>query len=218
MNAALPRGRLVSFEGGEGAGKSTAIAAAVQAISALGIEVVQLREPGGTPLGESIRGLLLAPEHRAMAAETELLLMFASRAQLVRERVQPALARGAWVVADRFTDASFAYQGGGRGLDGGIIAELERWAVGLRPDLVLLLDMPVAAGLARARGRGGAADRIEAESEAFFERVRERYRQRAGADPDGWGVIDATQSITDVAAQVAAAVTALAARHPLAQD
>jgi len=202
------RGRLLSFEGGEGAGKSTAIAAAVAVIEAHGIEVVRVREPGGTPLGEAIRALLLAPEHRGMAAPTELLLMFASRAQLVREVVEPALARGAWVVADRFTDASFAYQGAGRGLDAGVIADLERWAVGLRPDRVLLLDLPVADGLARARSRGGPADRIEAESQAFFERVRLAYRQRAAAEPARWTLIDASLAIEDVAQAVGNAVAA----------
>lgn len=210
MSASSVRGKLISFEGGEGVGKSTAIAAAVAALVRRGIQVVQVREPGGTPLGESIRSLLLAQEHRDMCAETELLLMFASRAQLLRERVAPALADGAWVVADRFTDASFAYQGGGRGLDRGVIAELERWAVGVKSDLVLLLDMPIAAGLARARARGGAADRIEVESHAFFERVRDSYRQRAQAEPTRWRVIDASQSINSVADAVTNAVLALA--------
>jgi dTMP kinase len=210
LNTPAPRGRLVSFEGGEGAGKSTAIAAAVAALERRGIAVVQVREPGGTLLGEAIRELLLTPGHRNMDARAELLLMFAARAQLVAERVLPALQRGAWVIADRFTDASFAYQGGGRGLDAGAIAELERWVVGLRPDLVLLLDMPVQQGLDRARARGGEADRIERESIDFFERVRACYRQRAAADPAGWRVIDAGQSIEAVAAAVAGAVLNLA--------
>ncbi len=204
------RGKLISFEGGEGVGKSTAIAAAVSALVSRGFNVVQVREPGGTPLGESIRALLLAPEHREMCAETELLLMFASRAQLLREKIAPALASGAWVVADRFTDASFSYQGGGRGLDPSVIAELERWAVGVKSDLVLLLDLPIAAGLARARARGGEADRIEVESHEFFERVRDCYRRRAQANPPRWRVIDASQSIATVAAAVTEAVLALA--------
>ncbi len=205
------RGRLISFEGGEGAGKSTAIAAAVGALAERGIDVVQVREPGGTPIGEAIRGVLLAPGHRGLCAQTELLLMFASRAQLVQEVVAPALARGAWVVADRFSDASFAYQGGGRGLDGGWIAELERRCVGLRPDLTLLLDLPVAAGLARARGRGGESDRIERESQAFFERVRAAYRGMAAQDPQRWRVVDASAPLDAVVACVAAHVAALAA-------
>lgn len=214
MSAAALRGRLVSFEGGEGAGKSTAMAAAVAALRATGLEIVQVREPGGTALGEAIRRLLLAPEHRGMHARTELLLMFASRAQLVEEIVRPALARGAWVIADRFTDASFAYQGGGRGLDSGLIAELERWTVGLRPDLSLLLDLAVADGLARARGRGGEADRIEQENAAFFERVRGRYRELARAEPGRWRVIDASQPVETVAAEVAECVLGLARPGP----
>ena len=209
MSEREARGKLISFEGGEGAGKSTALAAAVEAIREGGHEVVQVREPGGTALGESIRSLLLAPERRDMCAESELLLMFASRAQLVRETVLPALQRGAWVVTDRFTDASFAYQGGGRGIGSGIIAELERWAAGCRPDLTLLLDLPVAAGLQRVGQRGGEKDRIEQETQAFFERVRQRYRELATADPRRWVVIDAGQPQEKVALDVEAAVRAL---------
>ncbi len=210
--SASARGHLISFEGGEGAGKSTAIAAAVAALVARGLEVVQVREPGGTAIGEAIRDVLLAPGHRGLCAQTELLLMFASRAQLLHEIIAPALARGAWVVADRLTDASFAYQGGGRGLDGGWIAELERRCVGLRPDLTLLLDLPVADGLARARGRGGESDRIERESEAFFERVRAAYRAMAAAEPERWRVVDAGAPLEDVVACVEAHVAALAER------
>lgn len=209
MSVAETSGKFISFEGGEGAGKSTALAAAVEAIRRGGHEVVQVREPGGTALGESIRSLLLAPDRRGMCRESELLLMFASRAQLVRETVLPALRRGAWVVADRFTDASFAYQGGGRGIDSGIIAELERWAAGRRPDLTLLLDLPVADGLQRVGQRGGERDRIEQESQAFFERVRQRYRELASADPERWTVIDASQPQQQVALDVQAAVRIL---------
>jgi dTMP kinase len=199
-------GRLVSFEGGEGAGKSTAIAAAADWLAARGITVVRTREPGGTTLSEAIRGLLLDPANAGMCAETELLLMFAARAQLVREVVRPALERGAWVLADRFTDASFAYQGGGRGIDGARIAELERWTVGLRPHRSLLLDVCVDTGLQRARGRDTAADRIEQEHPAFFERVRATYRARAIADPQRWRIIDAAAPPAEVAAQVTAAL------------
>lgn len=197
-------GRFISLEGGEGAGKSTVMAAVRQTLEARGIEVVQTREPGGTPAGEAIRELLLDPAH-ALAAETELLLMFASRAQLVRELIRPALARGAWVLSDRFTDASFAYQGGGRGIDSGRIAELERWAAGLKPDLTLLLDVGVAEGLARARGRG-EPDRIERERESFFERVRAAYLARAAAEPGRFRVIDAGQSVEAVLAEVRTAL------------
>lgn len=201
-------GRLVSFEGGEGAGKSTVISAVAAELDARGIEVLVTREPGGTPVGEAIRALLLDPAHPALSAETELLMMFASRAQLVRQSIRPALARGMWVLTDRFTDASFAYQGGGRGLDSGIIAELERWAAGIRPDLTLLLDVPVDVGLERARERGGT-DRIEAESLAFFERVRATYRARAAAEPQRIRVVDAARPAEQVAADVIAAVQAL---------
>jgi dTMP kinase len=181
---------LVTIEGGEGAGKSTVREAVARRLAARGYEVVQTREPGGTAAGEAIRAVLLDPA-QTLAAETELLLMFASRAQLVRELVLPALARGAAVLSDRFTDASFAYQGGGRGLDMGRIAELERWAVGIRPDLTLLLDVGVDIGLARARSRGTEPDRIEREQLAFFERVRAVYLARAAREPRRFLLIDA---------------------------
>jgi dTMP kinase len=196
-------GLFISIEGGEGAGKSTVIAALREALDATGREVVLTREPGGTPEGEAIRGILLDPANQ-LAPEAELLLMFASRAQLVRQLIRPALARGAVVVADRFTDASFAYQGGGRGLDMGRIAELERWAAGLKPDLTLLLDVGVAQGLARARSRGGEPDRIEREREDFFERVRATYLARAAAEPGRFRVVDASQPADAVRATVQA--------------
>jgi dTMP kinase len=194
-------GLLVSIEGGEGAGKSTVLAAVRAALAATGREVVCTREPGGTDAGEAIRALLLDPA-RTLCAETELLLMFASRAQLVRERIEPALARGAYVVCDRFTDASFAYQGGGRGMDAGRIAELERWAAGRKPDLTLLLDVGIDQGLARARSRGAEPDRIERESAQFFERVRAVYLTRAAAEPARFRVIDASRPADAVVADV----------------
>jgi dTMP kinase len=194
-------GVLVSLEGGEGAGKSTVLSALRDALAASGREVVCTREPGGTPAGEAIRGVLLDPS-RTLFAETELLLMFAARAQLVRELVEPALARGAAVLCDRFTDASFAYQGGGRGLEAGRIAELERWAAGRKPDLTFLLDVGVAQGLARARSRGGEPDRIERETDTFFERVRATYLARAAAEPQRFRVIDASQPPESVLADV----------------
>jgi dTMP kinase len=188
------RGRFISLEGGEGAGKSTLLAGLRAHIAGQGVDLVQTREPGGTPVGEAVRAIVLDPAMRGMAAETELLLMFASRAQLVRETIAPALAAGRWVLCDRYVDASYAYQGGGRGQPLARIAELERWACdGVSPDLTLLLDLPVATGRARAAGRGGA-DRIEAEADAFFERVRERYRARAAAEPARFRLIDAGQS------------------------
>lgn len=207
------RGRLISFEGGEGAGKSTVIAAAAEHLDLRGIEVAVTREPGGTLAGEAIRAFLLDPAHGALSPESELLLMFASRAQLVRETIRPALERGVWVLTDRFTDASFAYQGGGRGIESGIIAELERWAVGLKPDLTLLLDVPVEVGLQRARTRSGT-DRIEAEPNAFFEQVRAVYLARAAAEPERIRTIDASASPARVAAEVLSRIDALLPEPP----
>ncbi|MHB8912328.1 MAG: dTMP kinase [Lysobacter sp.] len=203
---ALPlqvQARLVTLEGGEGAGKSTVLAALRDTLQVAGAEVVCTREPGGTPLAEQIRGLLLDIHHEPPAPVTELLLMFAARAQHVRETLLPALQGGAWVVSDRFTDASYAYQGAGRGGDERFIAELERRAVGIVPALTLLLDVPVDVGLRRARARG-AADRIEGERKDFFERVRAGYLARALAEPQRFRVIDATQSVETVAAQAVA--------------
>ena len=192
MNPA--RGRFISLEGGEGAGKSTLLAGVLDCLRLRGLSVVQAREPGGTPVGEAVRAIVLDPALAPLAAETELLLMFASRAQLVREVIEPALAAGQWVVCDRFADASYAYQGGGRGQPAARIEELERWACdGVKPDLTLLLDLPVAAGRARAAGRG-EADRIESEADAFFERVRASYRARAAQEPGRFRVIDASQA------------------------
>jgi dTMP kinase len=189
-----PRGKFISLEGGEGAGKSTLLAGLREHIERHGITLVQTREPGGTAVGEAVRAIVLDPALHGLAAETELLLMFASRAQLVREVIEPALRAGQWVLCDRFADASYAYQGGGRGQPAERIAELERWAcAGLKPDLTLLLDLPVATGRARAAGRGDA-DRIEVEADAFFERVRASYRERAAAEPQRFRVIDASQS------------------------
>lgn len=185
-------GFLVTLEGGEGAGKTTVLNALRECLVEQGYEVVSTREPGGTSAGEMIRGVLLNPELN-LFSETELLLMFAARAQLVRELIQPAIARGAAVISDRFTDASFAYQGGGRGLDMGRIAELERWAAVIKPDLTFLLDVSVQQGLARARSRGGELDRIELEREDFFERVRATYLNRAKNETSRFRIIDASQ-------------------------
>lgn len=190
----LPRGKFISLEGGEGAGKSTLLAGLVAVLERHGVSLVQTREPGGTQLGEAVRGIVLDSAQRGLTAETELLLMFASRAQLVREVIAPALDAGQWVLCDRFADASYAYQGGGRGQPSERIAELERWAcAGLHPDMTLLLDLPVATGRARAAGRG-EADRIETEADVFFERIRATYRQRAIAEPKRFRVIDASQA------------------------
>ncbi len=203
-----PRGKFISVEGGEGAGKSTLLAGLRDSLETRGISVVQTREPGGTPVGEAVRAIVLDPALRGLAAETELLLMFASRAQLVREVIEPSLAAGQWVLCDRFADASHAYQGGGRGQPASRIVELERWVCDdVKPDLTLLLDLPVATGRARAAGRG-RADRIESEADAFFERVRAAYRERAALEPGRFRVIDASRP---PAAVLQAAIEALTA-------
>ena len=214
--------RFISLEGGEGAGKSTAIASLREALLRRGHEVVMTREPGGTPLAERIRTLMLARRgspsgaggdaagdgDEPLAAETELLLVFAARAQHVRHLVRPALQRGAFVVCDRFTDSSYAYQGDGRGLDPAWIADLERRVVGLRPGLTLLLDLDVREGRARTSGRDLWPDRIESEQDDFFERVREGFRRRAAAEPQRFRLIDASRSPAEVGAAVAAALDA----------
>ncbi|QIL20988.1 dTMP kinase [Thermomonas sp. HDW16] len=204
--------RLLSIEGGEGAGKSTVLRALRDALAEDGFEVVSTREPGGTPLAERIRELLLDPSHEPASPETELLLMFASRAQHVREVVLPALQRGAWVISDRFTDSSYAYQGAARGLDAAFIAELERRVVGIEPGLTLLLDLGVAHGRERTRGRdllgGSSPDRIERERDEFFERVREGFLLRAARHPQRIRVLDASPDAERVAE---AALQALAA-------
>ena len=206
--ALLSQPRLITLEGGEGAGKTSAIAAIRDRLQAAGHDVVLTREPGGTPLSERIRELLLGSQEEPLAAETELLLMFASRAQHVREVVRPALRRGAFVISDRFTDSSYAYQGAGRGLDREWIAALERRAVGLKPGLTLLLDLDVREGRARTAGRDLWPDRIESEQDDFFERVRAGFRARAAAEPQRFRVIDAAQPPDGVGAAVDAAIRA----------
>ena len=203
--------RLLTIEGGEGAGKSTVLSALRDALLADGFEVVTTREPGGTPLAERIRDLLLAAGDEPVHPSTELLLMFAARAQHVQQVVLPALARGAWVISDRFTDSSYAYQGAARGMDEGFIAELERRAVGIEPGLTLLLDLGVAHARERTRGRdlldGASPDRIERERDDFFERVRAGFLARAAQQSQRIRVIDASP---DVATVAAAALDALA--------
>ena len=212
MRALLRQPRLLSIEGGEGAGKSTVLRALRQALEADGFEVVSTREPGGTPLAERIRGLLLDPAHEPATPETELLLMFAARAQHVREVVLPALGRGAWVISDRFTDSSYAYQGAARGLDAAFIADLEQHVVGIEPGLTLLLDLGVAHGRERTRGRallgGSSPDRIERERDEFFEKVRDGFLARARQHPDRIRVIDAAPGAEAVAGAALAALAA----------
>lgn len=193
------QGVFISFEGIDGAGKSTHIDALAQALRTAGRSVVLTREPGGTPLAEKIRALAL---HEPMDALTEALLMFAARRDHLTQVIVPALARGDVVLCDRFTDATYAYQGGGRGLPLERIAVLEDWAQGaLRPDLTLLFDLPVAVGLARA-GKRSAADRFEQEDRAFFERVRAMYLERAAHYPERYRIINADQPIAAVRAAV----------------
>ncbi|UCE88293.1 MAG: dTMP kinase [Pseudomonadota bacterium] len=200
-------GLFITVEGGEGVGKSSNIAFIRKFLEDSGKTVLSTREPGGTTLGERIRALLLDARHDAMSDDTELLLMFAARAQHLDEVIRPALARGEWVLCDRFTDATYAYQGSGRGIDTGRIAQLEQWVQGnLRPDLTLLLDMPVAEGLARA-GERGAPDRFEREQLEFFERVRTGYLALAKAHPERYRVIDSARALEDVQAQIAAVLT-----------
>lgn len=203
--------RFVTIEGGEGAGKTTVIGALRASLQADGGEVLTTREPGGTPLAERIRALLLKADPddavEPVAADTELLLMFAARAQHLRETIVPALERGAWVISDRFTDSSYAYQGGGRGIDDGFIAELERRVATVQPSLTLLLDIGVGEGRERARGRDlafGGPDRIERERDDFFERVRSTFLARAAAEPQRIRVIDATRPADVVAAEAVA--------------
>ena len=206
MSALATQPRLVTLEGGEGAGKTTVLHALRDALAATGADVVCTREPGGTPLAERIRELLLDPNHEPASPQAELLLMFASRAQHVRETLLPALKRGAWVLCDRFTDSSYAYQGGGRGLDAALIATLEREVVCIRPGLTLLLDVGVDEGRQRARGRDLVPDRIERERDEFFERVRAAYLARAAAEPQRIRVLDASRPATEVAAEAVSAL------------
>jgi dTMP kinase len=197
-------GRFITFEGIEGAGKSTHIADAAGRLTELGLPVITTREPGGAPIAERIRGLLIDPQHLGMDETAELLLMFAARAEHLGKTIRPALQSGTWVVCDRFTDATYAYQGGGRGIDPARIAILETLVQGpLRPDLVLLFDLPPEVGLARARGRG-ESDRFERETLSFFERTRRAYRERAAADSRRYRLIDATASLDQVRQQVLA--------------
>lgn len=198
------RGRFVTFEGIEGVGKSTQVDRARAALVATGADVVTTREPGGTALAERIRAVVLDHGDEPVPPAAELLLMFAARAVHTANLVRPALDRGAWVLCDRYTDATYAYQGGGRGVADRDIASLAGLAhPGLAPDLTLLFDAPVAIAFGRARGRSSAADRIESETLEFFERVRAKYLAIARAEPDRVRVIDATRTPDEIATAVA---------------
>jgi dTMP kinase len=207
----MQKGLFITLEGGEGAGKSTQLAFVQEMLQerlgAAGKTLHVTREPGGTKLSEQIRELLLDYRQTAMDSDTELLLMFAARAQHLAQLIRPALEAGEWVLCDRFTDATYAYQGGGRGIDMARIAALEDWVQGsLRPDLTLLLDLPVDVGMARA-GQRGELDRFEREKVDFFEKVRQTYRDRAKDEPERFRIIDAAQGIEQVQQQITTVLT-----------
>jgi dTMP kinase len=198
----VKNGFFISLEGGEGAGKSTQQKRIVEWLSGHGKTVIEAREPGGTVVSEQIRQVLLDTRNAGLNATAELLLMFAARSQLVQEVILPALSEGKFIVCDRFTDASYAYQGGGRQLGAEIVATVEKLVLNdLQPDLTLLFDLPVKLGMTRVAGRGDA-DRFEVESTRFFERVRNTYLERAAADPQRFRVIDASQDQEQVWRQV----------------
>ncbi len=202
MQTGMEKGRFLTLEGIEGAGKSTNLAFIQAYLEKCGKSVRVTREPGGTSLGEAVRALLLSHQHEGMASETELLLMFAARAEHLARVIRPTLARGAWVLCDRFTEATYAYQGGGRGIPLERIAQLEQWLQGpLRPDLTLLLDLPVAVGLSRA-GQRGRPDRFEKEKRGFFEGARRAYLALAQRHPQRFRVIDAARPLAEVQDQI----------------
>jgi len=205
----LTRGKFITLEGGEGAGKSSNIPFIEAYLRERGIKLLMTREPGGTPLSERIREILLDKQEQHMTSDTELLLMFAARAQHLEQVILPALANGEWVICDRFTDATYAYQGGGRGIARERIGILEQWVQGeFRPDKTLIFDLPVATGLARA-GQRSSPDRFEQENLTFFERVREAYLQRAASAPQRYAIIDAAPDLPTVQAQIAAILDTL---------
>lgn len=196
------RGLFITFEGGEGVGKSTALDYLRGQLSAAGIPVEVTREPGGTALGEEVRGVLLSVRDTPVDPMAELLLMFAARAQHIAEKISPALDRGTWVLCDRFTDASYAYQAGGRRLPMQWVQQLESLVQGeLHPDCTLLLDAPIATGIERARGRG-ELDRFEREEGEFFQRVRDTYLRLARESSGRYRLVDASQPLDEVQAQL----------------
>ncbi|WP_455138824.1 dTMP kinase [Thermophilibacter sp.] len=204
------RGIFITLEGADGCGKSTQAGPLADALAAGGREVVRLREPGGTPISEKVRALLLDPANAGMAAECELMLYEASRAQLVREVIEPALARGAAVLCDRFYDSTYAYQAGGRGLPDELVRRANALgSCGLAPDRTLVLDLDPE--LAYARATAGGADRMEAEGLAFQRRVRDAYLRLAAEEPDRVRVVDASGERDEVAVRLRAAVADLGA-------
>ena len=206
----LAQGKFITLEGGEGVGKSTNLQFITQWLDEQGISYIQTREPGGTPLAEQLRNLLLEKRDEAVDPTAELLMVFAARAQHLSEVIRPALASGKWVVCDRFTDATYAYQGGGRGLDRNLIAQMEQTVQGdLRPDRVLLLDVDPEIGLRRAASTG-EADRFESEQIDFFRKVRAAYRARAEADPARYTMVDASVPLEKVRQNLALALQQIA--------
>ena len=196
------KGRFITVEGTEGVGKSTNMAYVKQWLEHKGHEVIHTREPGGTPFAEEIRELLLSKREEKVNSQTELLLMFAARCQHVYQKIQPALEQGVWVLCDRFTDASFAYQGAGRDLGFDKLRQLEEWSLqGFKPDLTLMLDLPIEVGLERARQRG-PADRFEEEKIEFFNKVRQGYLDIATAEPERMKVINAEGTVEEVQQQI----------------
>lgn len=199
------RGRFITLEGVDGAGKSTHTVWIADFLRAQGLDVLSTREPGGTPLGEKLRGLLLTDP---MGLDTETLLMFAARCEHLHQVIEPALARGAWVVCDRYTDATYAYQGGGRGLGASRVAALEDWMQAGQPDRTWLFDVPLE--VARARlADAREPDRFEREGAAFFERTREAYHARAATDPKRIRIVDSTQSIAQIRVELEAGLLEL---------
>jgi dTMP kinase len=205
MTATTQRGRFITLEGIEGAGKSTQVDQLAQLLIERGVPLVTTREPGGSPIAERLRALLLDPLNTGMSETAELLLMFAARAEHLERTIRPALDAGTWVICDRFTDATYAYQGGGRGVASARIAILETLVQGpLRPDLTLLFDLSPRLGLERARNRSGRVDRFEQETLRFFESARAVYQQRALACPERYRLIDASAPLAEVTHQVRA--------------
>ena len=198
----MNKGKFITIDGVEGAGKSTQIELICSYLHRKGIEVVRTREPGGTDIGEKIRSVLLDVDNKEMHSDTELLLMFSSRNELIQNKIIPALNDGKWVVSDRFTDASFAYQGGGRMLSLDRIAKLENWVLGsFKPDLTFLLDISVEIGMTRVEARN-AKDRIEQEERAFFVRVRSVFIERSKIYPDRIKLINAERSVVEIQTQI----------------
>ncbi|MEX1669305.1 dTMP kinase [Zhongshania guokunii] len=210
------KGRFITVEGTEGVGKSTNIDFIRELLNSANIPHIVSREPGGTPLAEEIRNVLVVPREEKMCELSELLLVFAARAQHLDQLIRPALARGEWVLCDRFTDATFAYQGGGRGLSAELIASLQTMVQGdLRPDCTLLLDAPVDVGMSRAGARG-ALDRFEREKLAFFEKVRAAYLAQVAAEPTRFKVVNASADLGSVQSEIAAALAAQIAAYQAA--